>query len=241
MELQPDVALVLLPGMDGTGRLFGRFLRALPPAYSPIVVGYPADKVITNDALVEHVQRFLPVDKPFALIAESFSGPIALRVATRAHPDLRALVLVSSFIRSPAGPMGSALSVIAPLLFALPLPNWVIRRWLVGQDASADLVREIGDSVRSVRPAVLAARLRQLLSENVSEEAARCRVPLLYIGGTRDRLISRKSEAALRALRPELKTLFIEAPHLVLQARPNEAARCILEFLGHVAQRSVGT
>ncbi len=83
MELQPDVALVLLPGMDGTGRLFGRFLRALPPAYSPIVVGYPADKVITNDALVEHVQRFLPVDKPFALIAESFSGPIALRVATR--------------------------------------------------------------------------------------------------------------------------------------------------------------
>ncbi len=137
--------------------------------------------------------------------------------------------------------MGSALSVIAPLLFALPLPNWVIRRWLVGQDASADLVREIGDSVRSVRPAVLAARLRQLLSENVSEEAARCRVPLLYIGGTRDRLITRKSEAALRALRPDLKTSFIEAPHLVLQARPNEAVQRILEFLGHAAQRSVGT
>ncbi len=241
MELQPDVALVLLPGMDGTGRLFGRFLRALPPAYSPIVVSYPTDSFITNDALVEHVQRLLPLNRPFALIAESFSGSTALRVATRARADLRAVVLVSSFIRNPAGPMGSALSVIARLLFALPLPDWVIRRWFVGQEASADLVREVRDSVRSVRPAVLAGRLRQLLSENVSDEAARCRVPLLYIGGTRDRLITRKSEAALRAIRPDLKASFIEAPHLVLQARPNEAARCILVFLGHAAERSVGT
>ena len=164
-----------------------------------------------------------------------------MRVATRACADLRALVLVSSFIRSPAGPMGSALSVIATLLFALPLPDWVIRRWFVGQEASADLVREVGDAVRSVRPAVLAARLRLLVSPDVSAEVARCQVPLLYIRGTQDRLITQKSEAALRALRPDLKTSFIEAPHLVLQARPNEAVRCILEFLGHAEQRSHGT
>src|SRR5258707_1046394 len=197
MEVRPNLALVLLPGMDGTGRLFARFLRALPQAYLPIVVSYPPDSVIGSDALVEHVHRFLPVNKPFALIAESFSGPIAMRVATRVCADLRALVLVSSFIRSPAGPMGSALSVIATLLFALPLPDWVIRRWFVGQEASADLVREVGDAVRSVRPAVLAARLRLLVSQDVSDEVARCQVPLLYIRGTQDRLITQKSEAAL--------------------------------------------
>jgi pimeloyl-ACP methyl ester carboxylesterase len=234
MELQPEIALVLLPGMDGSGRLFGGLLRALPGAYSTIVVGYPNETVITKDALVEYVERFLPVDEPFVLIAESFSGPIALRVAARARTDLRGVVLVSSFIRSPVRSMGSTLSVVAPLLFTLPLPNWVIRRWLAGQEASADLVREVRDSIRSVRPGVLSARLRQLLSEDVSDEAARCRVPLLYIGGTRDRLVTRRSEDALRAVRSDLKTSFIEAPHLVLQARPNEAARCILEF---IAQR----
>jgi hypothetical protein len=42
-------------------------------------------------------------------------------------------------------------------------------------------------------------------------------------------------------LRPDLKTSFIEAPHLVLQARPNEAVRCMIDFLDHAGQRSLGT
>ncbi len=53
MEVRPNLALVLLPGMDGTGRLFARFLRALPEAYLPIVVSYPPDSVIGSHALVE--------------------------------------------------------------------------------------------------------------------------------------------------------------------------------------------
>ena len=35
-------ALVLLPGMDGTGDLFAPLLSALPPALRTIVVRYPA-------------------------------------------------------------------------------------------------------------------------------------------------------------------------------------------------------
>ena len=36
--------LVLLPGMDGTGRLFGPLLAALPPGIDGEPVAYPRDE-----------------------------------------------------------------------------------------------------------------------------------------------------------------------------------------------------
>jgi hypothetical protein len=70
---------ILLPGFDGTGTLFAPFLRALPPGIEPVVVTYPADRNPSADELVGFVLKRLPESEPFVLIAESFSGPIALK------------------------------------------------------------------------------------------------------------------------------------------------------------------
>lgn len=223
--------IVLLPGMDGTGRLFAPLLRQLPPSLVPVVVTYPAEVITDANALVAIVERFLPTNEPFALLAESFSGPIAVKIAARAPPELRAVILVASYIRSPAGRLLSNAGVFARLLFSLPVPDFAVRRFLVGEDASPDLVREVSKAFHSVRPAVMAARLRQALSEDVTAEVLRCVAPMLYIAGQRDRLVSHRAEAILRALRPDLTTSLLNAPHLVLQSRPAEASRCIEKFL----------
>jgi pimeloyl-ACP methyl ester carboxylesterase len=223
--------IVLLPGMDGTGRLFAPLLGELPPSLVPVVVSYPTGAITDVNAQVAIVERLLPTNEPFALVAESFSGPIAVKVAARAPPELRAVILVASFIRSPAGRLLSNAGVFSRPLCSLALPDFAVRRFLVGEDAPPDLVREVSDAVHSVRSAVMAARLRQVLSQDVTAEVLRCAAPMLYIAGERDRLVSPRAEAILRAVRPDLTTSILDAPHLVLQRRPAEASRCIEEFL----------
>src|SRR5437588_9478711 len=95
--------LVLLPGMDGVGFLFGPFLACLPGACSVRVVRYPTDAELTYAQLEQHVSENLPGNEPSTLIAESFSGPIALRLTNNPTLNIRAVVLVCSFGSRPLG------------------------------------------------------------------------------------------------------------------------------------------
>ncbi|MEW6284578.1 MAG: alpha/beta hydrolase, partial [Candidatus Eremiobacterota bacterium] len=62
--------LLLLPGLDGTGRMFEPFLRGLPPGLEVSVTAYP-------DRLQPYadLERYLSwPEGPCVLVAESFSG-----------------------------------------------------------------------------------------------------------------------------------------------------------------------
>src|SRR4051794_17198322 len=87
--------------MDGTGEFFAEFIAALPPGVEPMVVKYPPDRAMNYAELEELVRASLPVERPFVLLAESFSGPVAVAIAASKPAGLRGLVLVCSFVRSP--------------------------------------------------------------------------------------------------------------------------------------------
>src|SRR5712672_862384 len=103
--------LVLLPGMDGTGKLFRGLLEVVSGNWPHRVVTYPTDRVMEYGEILELVERELAGEREMVLVAESYSGPIALRFAA-AHPGrVAAVVLCASFVCS-------------------PLPRWL--RWAVG-------------------------------------------------------------------------------------------------------------
>ena len=80
--------LVLLPGLDGTGKLFAEFLEALDLGSSAQVVPYPPDIPLGYDELETLVRAALPAHGPFIILGESFSGPLAIRIAARPPPAL---------------------------------------------------------------------------------------------------------------------------------------------------------
>src|SRR5713226_3154653 len=90
---------LLLPGMDGTGKLFTSFERQLSPELHPRIISYPPDRVLGYQQLLGEI-RVSP--GPFAIVAESFSGPLAIELASRYANRLCALVLVASFVRNPS-------------------------------------------------------------------------------------------------------------------------------------------
>jgi pimeloyl-[acyl-carrier protein] methyl ester esterase len=229
--LDLPLATILLPGLDGTGRLFRPFLDALPPTLTPKVIAYPEDAVSHPAELLRLIETSLPSHGPFAVIAESFSGPLALRVAA-AHPrQAIAVALVGAFVRNPVRFLPSWLRfLIGSYLFRYPPPRFLVRQFLVGPQASPALVREVVDTLRLVAPTVLAARVRDALCVDAAEDFIECPAPLLYIEGTQDRLIDPATVGQLKSLRPDLACASIKAPHFILQRCPVEAAALIEAF-----------
>jgi len=220
---------LLLPGMHGTSRLFDRLLKVLPHGISPRVIEYATDEVLGYDQLLRRVE--VPRE-PFAIVAESFSGPLAIRLAARGPTNLRGLVLAASFARSPRPIVPRwAAGLVRSWLFRIPLPQAGIRRMLLGDDAPREELVEVCEEHRKVRPAVLAARIRAVLTVDVRDEFERIRVPILYLAGRRDRVVPPRVAQELQSLRPDLEMVTLDSPHAVLQRQPMEAASVIGRFL----------
>jgi pimeloyl-ACP methyl ester carboxylesterase len=91
----------MLPGMDGTGDLFKPLLESCPEEFEAVVLSYPRDRHADTEELVDLIRRHLPEDQA-VLVAESFSGYLAIRVAATFPLKIKALILCNAFLRSPA-------------------------------------------------------------------------------------------------------------------------------------------
>jgi pimeloyl-ACP methyl ester carboxylesterase len=216
--------LLALPGLDGTGDLFHWFAREAPEGIAVKPVSYPPDRrsgVLDYATHLDMARRHLPDAEPFLLLGESFSGPVAVRLAAEAPPGLAGLVLCATFVRPPSW---SGFRYLPwKTLFSRPVPRHVIRRRLAGPWISPEIVRAVREVSRKVDPAVRAARLRASLTVDARDALARVDVPILYLRGARDRLIPHRCLRAILALRPDVHVAEIDAPHMLLQIAPGEA------------------
>ncbi|MFK7926631.1 MAG: alpha/beta fold hydrolase [Myxococcota bacterium] len=224
------MTLVLMPGMDGTGRLFEGLIQELDPSLSSVVIRYPTDQECAYGPLADLVRERLP-SGPFVLFGESFSGPLAIRLAAENPPGLQGVILCASFAASPVpGPvvaLGQTLMRLGPRP-----PGVVLRALLTGRDAKAELVNELGDAIGAVQPRVMAARLREIGAVDVGPELAQVRVPMLYIRATQDRVVGKAAMAQVMAARPDVSIVELEGPHLVAQVQPAAVAEAVLGFCG---------
>jgi pimeloyl-ACP methyl ester carboxylesterase len=202
-------AALLLPGLDGSGRLYAPLLDAGPRAFRPEVVSYPPDEPLGYDDLVARVRARLPRGR-FVLLAESFSGPIAVRLAAERPAGLEALVLAATFLHAPLDPVLHPIrGLVGARLFGFPMPA-----------------------------AVVAHRSAEALRVDVREDLARVEVPVLLVAPTRDRLIRSDVADEVLAIRPDAEVALLDAPHMVLQRCPHAALARIEEFLASPGARA---
>jgi pimeloyl-ACP methyl ester carboxylesterase len=228
--------LVLLPGMHGTGELFSAFMSWMPEPKHIEPLCYPADANRSYDQLLVAVQSFVPTFEPYFLLAESFSTPLAIRFAATNPPNLKGLILCAGFATSPIrGWPRSLAALIAPLAFRLPLPKAAVSRYLVGRDAPQSLHVSVHAAIRSVKPAVLSARLRQVLAIDAKQALSQVSVPILCIQALQDRLVSEASLEEMCAIKPQIEVTRIPGPHLILQREPQKAAEIVAKFIQKLA------
>ena len=222
--------IILLPGLDGTGRLLADFAAALRREYEVEVIRYTAEQVAYS-AIETWLEPLLPKED-HVIVAESFSGPLAIGIAAGKPPALRGVVLVASFARTPRKlPCGLWRALgwlpVWPALMARLSTPLVIGRF--GSEAFQDSYRSV---LREVPLRTLLARLCAVSWVDRRDRLPEIAVPLACLRATRDRLVPARASAEVEAWCAEVHPL--DGPHFLLQARPEEAATAVSGFIARL-------
>jgi pimeloyl-[acyl-carrier protein] methyl ester esterase len=224
--------LVLLPGLDGTGQLFGAFLTALLDTFAATTVSYPADKVLSYSELRPFVNAAVPKVEPFVLLAESFSTPLALEFAASNPPNLTAVVICAGFVFKPIAHWPQLAKAVAqPWLFRLRVPRAILEYFLVGRDAPRSVIQELRQVLRFVSPQVLSGRVREALNCDARNTLARTTVPLMYVQAMQDKLLGDSCVGEMKRIKPDIFIVQIAGPHLLLQREPQKVASAVTTFV----------
>jgi pimeloyl-ACP methyl ester carboxylesterase len=231
-EINPELHLVLLPGLDGTGKLFDPFIKQFPDPARVTVIPYPIGKFIPVAQLADYIISLLPTDKPLAILGESYSGPVALSLASRDDIDIRKVILVATFAKYPASFL-KTVSKFFPLslLFRLPIPDFVIRNYCFGSATNKTLSTLLRESVRLNKPGVLARRVHDVSSIDVTGLLADIKVPCLYIAASNDKLVPGNAIDHLKKHLPNLNVVTVQGAHFILQVQPKVCFDAVNDFL----------
>jgi pimeloyl-ACP methyl ester carboxylesterase len=209
----------LLPGLDGTGALFAPLRAALGDVDARVFALVGTE----YDALLDELGT--PPDGT-VVVAESFSGPLAVRLAAR-HASVAALVLVATFVTRPP-----LTRLAAPLVRIVPLrpPRSLVRAGMLA-GASLPIVERATDVVARISPSIAAARLRSIARVDVRAELAALRIPIFWIRARHDRLVGQRATTEAIRAQPALRVHELDGPHLLAQAAPEPVAALVRRAL----------
>ncbi len=230
-------AIILLPGLDGTGELFKPFIQCLPGRVRPIVISYPRDECKSYEELKKPVFSSLPGDIPFFVLGESFSGPLSVMIAHEKPVGFSGLILCATFVRNPFFLLPSWMRFlsISPI-FRLWPGLIALRAKFAGENFGpiADLALK---AIRSVSPGVIAHRVKSILTVNVEKELGSCSCPAMYLMAGKDKLIRSHNYRRIKTLKNDVKLEKINTQHFILQLEPERSSELIVNFMdGVVAQ-----
>ena len=210
--------LVLLPGLDGTGKLFAPLIEALPSSMDVQVITYPLNKKQSYNEIIEYVKQNLPVED-FVLLAESFSGPIAYQVALTEQKHLKGLILVATFLENPRPILLKFIP--SNRVLALPIPTIISRIFFLGFSVKIKIIKLFNDAIKTVSPSVIQYRLKEITQLKPSSQKVKLKTT--YIQASSDKLVPSKSLKDWQKVCDDIEVFKVKGEHFILQAN---AIRC---------------
>jgi pimeloyl-ACP methyl ester carboxylesterase len=206
-DYQPNVRtegsgppLVLVPGLDGTGRLFYRQVPLLARSFRVTTFALrddAPDMATLVEDLAAVVRQVSPDGEPAVVLGESFGGTLAMSFAL-AHPELvRALVVLNSF---PYFRPNYRLRLAVAALGILPWGAMGLVRRLTAfrlhsqytqREELERFLRETGYTTRDG----YVGRLRILQRYDIRSRLAEMTTPTLFIAADRDHLVPSVEQA----------------------------------------------
>lgn len=227
-QITEPIIWTFLPGLHGTEELYGPLRDQLPASTRSEFINLPTSGKQDYQSLCEWLDDKLPKGGRRMIIAESFSGPLAIRLANIRPNEVAGLVLAASFCDAPLNP-GLALLPLRPLFMVKP-PLTALRHFLIGDDASEAKVAELSKVVQSIPSATLSKRVRTILELMEQDNPQLPELPMLILQASNDNLINWETQSKLETCYPHASTHWIESPHLIFQSCPDACMARLLEF-----------
>jgi pimeloyl-[acyl-carrier protein] methyl ester esterase len=219
--------VLLLPGLDGTGKLLDRFVALTPAGLSCEVIAYQ-DNFASLDEYVNVVKARLGAGAPTVLVAESFSGPIAAQIASRCRDQIAGVVFAASFVKPPHAALLNLAEISPTLLFNL-MRETLVNHFCANGVHDKVVLDEAKAVVGALASEVIKRRL-MLLGSLAKLRLAPIDIPVLSLRATRDRLITKTATSSIANTFPKTLSIDVDSPHFLLQTRPEQCWRHIEKF-----------
>ena len=199
-------SVVLVPGMDGTGRLFYKQTPLLARSFK--VATYALrDNATTMGTLVADLSRVIetvaPTERQAIVVGESFGGALAMSLAL-AQPDrVRALVILNSFpYFAPQFRLRLAIQGLAVLPWgAMGLIRRLTAFRLHSRHTHRQEIRRFMELTAGASRDGYINRLRVLTTYDVRDRLSELRCPTLFLAAERDHLVPSMAQARYMAAR----------------------------------------
>jgi len=227
--------IVLMPGLDGTGKSFEPVLPLIAADAHVTVVRYPADRPLSFDETVACAAKQISTETSPVVIAESFSGPVAVRMIASGLVAPKALVLCATFVRSPHPILWRMVRFLRlPLMIRPEMPR-AFFKFVIGRDDLIEVLKPLWMKVHAEVPApIMDARLGLINAVDVTADLKKLCLPCLFLKASDDRVIPASRLTDLIRHIPHLQVKTIEAPHFILQAAPEKCIQTIDIFLKRI-------
>lgn len=229
--------LILLPGMDGSGLLFGPLLNRLG-SLDTEVIPLPSEGAQDYSSLAEKVAALIG-DQECVVLAESYSGGIVEILLKKHNLQIRHVIFVASFLSCPSRTL-SRVAAVLPIraLMAIPvLAPLAMKVLLIGRSASPDTISLLRRAINAVDQKVLKRRLQQIAKYRATDNNFETHAT--YIRPVNDALVGDRTRE-FRDRFPHLKVINVGGPHFILQAQPDACAERILAEVGHLTSKGKG-
>lgn len=231
MNIAENMSILVLPGMDGTGELLKPLVDRLSLRHQVQLTSYPVDRPLGYDDLVAFVLERAPKG-PFIIVAESFSGPIAIEIAAR-ECRVTGLVLASSFARHPVPKLFAAFAHKLDLKF---VPNSLILSLMLGSTGSPEIRAQICGILERLPRSIIRARAVEACQVDKLKSLSEVKCPMLCLHGRFDHLVGKLCVDEIVAVKPGCQVRWLEASHMLLETHTDAAADAINEFCGQLSK-----
>lgn len=210
--------LVLVPGMDGTGRLFYRQVPLLAKRYR--VATYrlrddAPDMAALVDDLAQVARAVAAAGAQVVVVGESFGGALALSFALSNPQLVSALVVLNSFPRFlPQARLTLAIRALRVMPWeAMPLVRRLTAFRLHSRYTHRAEIHRFMELTRETTRDGYVARLRILQAYDVRDRLGQLGMPVLFLAAERDHLVPAVREAQYMARRVPQATLRVLTGH----------------------------
>ncbi|KZN37116.1 alpha/beta hydrolase [Pseudoalteromonas luteoviolacea] len=220
--------VILIPGMDGTGKLFCPLLDQLPAGIDTHVICL--NELIATTPIEQSLEiASLIGSEEVIILSESYSGLIAYHLSLLPYLNIKHVIFAASFLESPS--WFSRFHNLLPLNLVRSniIPDTVLSTLLFAQRKNKKLVKLFISSLQPINNVILRERLKVIA--DLTRPNRRLSIPCTYVQASNDYLVSKKSVNAFKELCTNINVVKAAGGHFIVQSNPHYFSKLVQSLI----------